>query len=36
MRAAVRVERAGGFGDTEVVKQLEWAIERIGVLLNSL
>lgn len=36
MRAAVRVERDGGYGDTELVKQLEWAIEKIGALLNSL
>lgn len=36
MRAVVRVERASGYGDVELCRQLEWAIEKIGALLNSL
>lgn len=33
MQQAVRIERAGGFGDTEMVRKMEWAIEKIDALL---
>lgn len=36
MQQAVRVERRGGYGDTELCQQMEWAIGKIGALLNSL
>lgn len=36
MRQVVRVERGGGTGEAGLVQQLEWAIEKITALLNSL